>query len=72
MFERLVMNGNEYDLLDNQYRSHPAILKVINTIFYGDRLNSQYYKVNKDRQLAFISNKFPIIMIDTSACNVNE
>eukprot|EP00347_Sterkiella_histriomuscorum_P007574 403348396 len=64
LFERFVMNKNQYSLLNIQYRSHPAIVAPLNRLFYQNRLVSAYQLGNQ----AFINTKMPIIFIDTKGC----
>eukprot|EP00347_Sterkiella_histriomuscorum_P013917 403362863 len=73
LFERLVMNKNEYSLLKIQYRSHPAIVAPLNNIFYDNRLESQYYIMDAEtRTKAFINDSMPIMFIDTKGCCIGE
>jgi superfamily I DNA and/or RNA helicase len=42
MFERLILAGHPSHMLNVQYRMHPCILDLPNTLFYEGKITSKY------------------------------
>lgn len=60
MFSRLIQAGMPYDFLDTQYRMHPALLKVPNTLYYNHMIKSEY-KVDPQKRFMFAASPFLFI-----------
>jgi superfamily I DNA and/or RNA helicase len=61
MFERLILAGYPSHLLNVQYRMHPCILNLPNSLFYENKISSGY--VHKDVNF-FIDKEKPLLFVN--------
>lgn len=66
LFERLIEGGYPYTMLEDCYRMHPYLLNIPNTMFYDNKIKSQY---QQSYTTSFLNKKMPFLFID---CNSNE
>ncbi len=67
IFERCIEKYEADEMLETQYRMHPAIIQFSNAFFYGGRLTTSESVLNR-RQIF----KDPLEFIDTAGCGFDE
>jgi len=63
MFERLIKAGHPSHLLNVQYRMHPCVLNLPNSLFYENKITSKY--VLKETNF-FIDKEKPLLIINVN------